>query len=244
MPAEEKREVFLKGVGASAGVAIGRAYLVDRSRVKIIYQYLLDENKIEEEVDRFRQAVERAEEQLRQIKEEIPEEIKDHGGIIDAHRLILHDRLLFDATIDLIRGEQINAEWALKKNVEKAQEAFSRIKDEYLRSRIKDVEDVSERILRNLTGKKTESLLEFTEPVIIVSHDLSPADTTQMRLDKVLGFATDMGGKTSHTAIIAQFSFHLLNNLHNLGQGRNFRFALYIHVDQFLRVDLHHFRKF
>ncbi len=204
MRAEEKRDVFLKGVGASAGVAIGRAYLVDRSRVKVIYQYLLDENKTEEEVDRFRQAVEVAEDQLRQIKEEIPEEIKDHAGIIDAHRLILRDRLIYDATIELIRGEQINAEWALKKNVEKAQEAFSRIKDEYLRSRIKDVEDVSERILRNLTGKKTESLLEFSEPVIIVSHDLSPADTTQMRLDKVLGFATDMGGKTSHTAIIAQ----------------------------------------
>jgi phosphotransferase system enzyme I (PtsI) len=204
MPAEKKGEVFLKGVGASAGVVIGRAYLVDRSRVKVIYQYLLDENKIEEEVVRFRQAVEGAEEQLRRIKEEIPEEIKDHGGIIDAHRLILRDRLIYDSTIELIRGEQINAEWALKKNVEKAQEAFARIKDEYLRSRVKDVEDVSERILRNLTGKKTESLLEFSEPVIIVSHDLSPADTTQMRLDKVLGFATDMGGKTSHTAIIAQ----------------------------------------
>jgi phosphotransferase system enzyme I (PtsI) len=204
MRAEEKRDVFLKGVGASAGVAIGRAYLVDRSRVKVIYQYLLDENKTEEEVDRFRQAVEGAEDQLRQIKEEIPEEIKDHAGIIDAHRLILRDRLIYDATIELIRGEQINAEWALKKNVEKAQEAFSRIKDEYLRSRIKDVEDVSERILRHLTGKKAESLLEFSEPVIIVSHDLSPADTTQMRLDKVLGFATDMGGRTSHTAIIAQ----------------------------------------
>jgi phosphotransferase system enzyme I (PtsI) len=204
MRPDEGKEIALKGVGASAGVAIGRAYLVDRSRVKVIYQYLLDDNKIEEEVDRFRQAVQGAEEQLRQIKEEIPEEIKDHAGIIDAHRLILRDRLIFDSTIDLIRSEQINAEWALKKNVEKAQEAFSRIKDEYLRSRIKDVEDVSERILRNLTGTKTESLLEFTEPVIIVSHDLSPADTTQMRLDKVLGFATDMGGKTSHTAIIAQ----------------------------------------
>ena len=204
MTAEGKKEVFLRGVGASAGVAMGRAYLVDRSRVKVIYQYLLDESKIDEEVERFRQAVDRAEEQLRRIKEEIPEEIKDHGGIIDAHRLILHDRLLYDSTIELIRVEQINAEWALKRNVEKAQEAFARIKDDYLRSRVKDVEDVSERILRNLTGKKTESLLEFPEPVIIVSHDLSPADTTQMRLDKVLGFATDMGGKTSHTAIIAQ----------------------------------------
>ena len=201
---EAPRGLILKGVGASAGVAIGRAYLVDRSRVKVIYQYLLDENQVDEEMDRFRQAVGRAEEQLRQIQEEIPEEIQAHGGIFDAHLLILRDKLLFDKTIDLIRTEQINAEWALKKNVEKAEEAFSKIKDEYIRSRFKDVEDVSERILRNLTGKKAESLLEIPEPVIIVAHDLSPADTTQMRLDKVLGFATDMGGKTSHTAIIAQ----------------------------------------
>ena len=195
---------FLKGIGASAGVAIGRAYLVDRSRVKVIYQYLLDDNKVEEEVDRFRQAVDRAEEQLRQIQEEMPEEIKDQAGIFDSHRLILRDKLLFDQTLEQIKSEQINAEWALKRSVEKAQEAFAKIKDEYIRSRFKDVEDVSERILRNLTGKKVENLSEIPEPVIIVAHDLSPADTTQMRLDRVLGFVTEMGGKTSHTAIIAQ----------------------------------------
>ena len=199
-----KSQQFLKGIGASAGVAIGRAYLVDRSRVKVLYQYLLDDNKVEEEIERFRQAVDRAEEQLRQIQEEIPEEIKDQAGILDSHRLILRDKMLYDQTLEQIKSEQINAEWALKKSVEKAQEAFAKIKDEYIRSRFKDVEDVSERILRNLTGKKVESLSEVPEPVIIVAHDLSPADTTQMRLDRVLGFATDMGGKTSHTAIIAQ----------------------------------------
>ncbi len=204
MAQRERTAQFLKGIGASAGVAIGRAYLVDRSRVKVIYQYLLDDNKVVEEIERFRQAVDRAEEQLRQIQEEMPEEIKDQAGIFDSHRLILRDKLLFDHTLEQIKSEQINAEWALKKSVEKAQEAFAKIKDEYIRSRFKDVEDVSERILRNLTGKKVESLSEVPEPVIIVAHDLSPADTTQMRLDRVLGFATDMGGKTSHTAIIAQ----------------------------------------
>jgi phosphoenolpyruvate-protein phosphotransferase (PTS system enzyme I) len=204
MTQKEIKARFLKGIGASAGVAIGRAYLVDRSRVKVIYQYLLDNNKVDEELERFRQAVSRAEAQLQQIQEEIPDEIKDHAGIFDSHRLILRDKMLYDQTLEQIQSEQINAEWALKRSVEKAQEAFAKIKDEYIRSRFKDVEDVSERILRNLTGKKVERLSEVAEPVIIIAHDLSPADTTQMRLDRVLGFATDMGGKTSHTAIIAQ----------------------------------------
>jgi phosphoenolpyruvate-protein phosphotransferase (PTS system enzyme I) len=198
------QNVLMKGFGASGGVAIGQAYLVDRSRVKVIYQYLLDSSQIEPEMDRFKEAVVKADFQLHQIIEEIPEEIKDHAGIIDSHRLILKDRMIYDQTLELIRNEQINAEWALRKAVEHTQEVFSKIKDEYFRGRINDVVYVSERILRNLTGKQVENLSDIQGQVIIVAHDLSPADTTQMRLDNVLGFVTDMGGKTSHTAIIAQ----------------------------------------
>lgn len=200
----ESTNTILKGIGASSGVAMGRAYLLDRSRVKVVYQYLLDQNQIDPEMERFKAAVDKADSQLNQILEEIPEEIKDYAGIIDSHRLILRDRMIYDQTLEIIQKEQINAEWALKKAMGRAQEIFSKIKDDYFRNRIKDVEDVSERILRNLTGKQIESLSEITGQVIIVAHDLSPADTTQMRLDNVLGFVTDMGGKTSHTAIIAQ----------------------------------------
>jgi phosphotransferase system enzyme I (PtsI) len=201
---KEPPNQVLKGIGASGGVAIGRAYLVDRSRVKVVYQYLLDESQIGPEKERFKDAVARADAQLQQVMEEIPEEIKEHAGIINSHRLILQDRMIFDQTLENIDKEQINAEWALKKAVEKAQEIFSKIKDEYIRNRIKDVVDVSERILRNLTGTEMENLADIQGQVIVVAHDLSPADTTQMRLDNVLGFVTDMGGKTSHTAIIAQ----------------------------------------
>jgi len=201
---KEPIKTVLKGIGASGGVAIGRAYLVDRSRVKVVYQYLLDQNHIKPEMERFEEAVAKADTQLHQIIEEMPEEIKDHVGIIDSHRLILRDRMIYDQTLENIRKEKINAEWALKKAVEKAQEIFSKIKDEYIRNRIKDVEDVSERILRNLTGTEVENIGDIQGQVIVVAHDLSPADTSQMRLDNVLGFVTDMGGKTSHTAIIAQ----------------------------------------
>ena len=201
---KETKNVLLKGIGASGGVAVGRAHLVDRTRVKVIYQYLIEEGQVKEELIRFRAAVDKADQQLQKIIQEIPEEIQDHAAIIDSHRMILRDKMILDQTLELIRREQINAEWALRKALEKSQEAFAKIKDEYFRNRIKDVVDVSERILRNLTGKQVESLADIKEPVIVVAHDLSPADTTQMSLEKVLGFVTDMGGKTSHTAIIAQ----------------------------------------
>jgi phosphoenolpyruvate-protein phosphotransferase (PTS system enzyme I) len=201
---KEPSESLFKGIGASAGVAIGRAYLVDRTRVKVVYQYLLNDGQIEPEKERFKAAVDKADTQLHQIIEEIPEEIQDHVGILDTHRLILRDRMIYDQTLEFIQSEQINAEWALKKAVEKAQEIFSKINDEYIRSRVKDVADVSERILRNLTNTELEKLSDIKGQVIVVAHDLSPADTTQMRLDNILGFVTDMGGKTSHTAIIAQ----------------------------------------
>jgi phosphoenolpyruvate-protein phosphotransferase (PTS system enzyme I) len=213
MTSSEKNNTFwekgpsegkLKGIGASRGVAIGQAYVVDRSRVKVVYKYLLDENQIEPEKKRFKEAVNRADLQLHKIIEEIPDEIQDHACILDTHRLILRDRMIYDQTLELIDSEQINAEWALKKAVEKAEEIFARIKDEYIRNRVKDVVDVSERILRNLTGTEVENLSDIPGQVIVVAHDLSPADTTQMRLDNILGFVTDMGGKTSHTAIIAQ----------------------------------------
>ncbi|MCJ7833576.1 MAG: phosphoenolpyruvate--protein phosphotransferase [Deltaproteobacteria bacterium] len=200
----ESINAMLKGIGASGGVAIGQAHLVDRSRVKVVNQYLIDPNQIEQEVERFKEAVDQADLQLHQIIEEIPEEIKDHAGIIDSHRLILRDRMIYDQTLEIIQKEKINAEWALRKAVEHAQEVFAKIKDEYFRGRINDVIYVSERILRNLTGKQVENIADIQGQVIIVAHDLSPADTTQMRLDNVLGFVTDMGGKTSHTAIIAQ----------------------------------------
>jgi phosphotransferase system enzyme I (PtsI) len=201
---QERNNILLQGIGASDGVAIGRAYLVDRARVNVVHQHLGGPEEIEREVRRFQEAVDEADRQLNQIIAEIPEEIKDHAGIINTHRLILRDRMIYDQTLTYIRNEGINAEWALKKAVEHAQVLFSKIKDDYLRSRLNDLVYVSERILRNLTGKKEERLSDIQGQVIIVAHDLSPADTTQIRLDNVLGFVTNMGGKTSHTAIIAQ----------------------------------------
>ena len=198
------RRYVLTGVAASPGVAIGKAYVVDRSKVEFLYQNLISEALLDEEVERFQQAVETAREQLEQIKASVPEELSGHAFILDAHLLLLKDKLIYNQVISLIREERINAEWALNSAVDRAREMFGRIKDDYIRSRIKDIEDVAERILHNLVGSEIVTLDNIRERVIIVAHDLSPADTTQMRLDRVMGFITDMGSRTSHTTIMAQ----------------------------------------
>lgn len=202
-PFVNKRSV-LTGVAASPGIAIGKAYLVDRSKVEFVYQTLISAPLIVEEIDRFKSAVEQARDQLDQIKSNMPEDLVGHAFILDAHLLLLKDKLIYDAVIDLIRDEHINAEWAVSKVVDRLREMFGRIKDDYIRSRIKDIEDVTDRILRNLVGSEVDNLGEIKERVIIIAHDLSPADTTQMRLDRVMGFVTEKGSRTAHTTIIAQ----------------------------------------
>jgi len=118
--------------------------------------------------------------------------------------LILKDRMISRRTEDLIRAKLINAEWALSDAVDEAKAFFKKIKDDYIRSRIADVEYVTQQVLRHLSGQELSAIAQIREKAIVVAHDLSPADTTQMDLDWVMGFVTDMGGPTSHTAIMAQ----------------------------------------
>ncbi len=210
MPPLTAREVWpqnkvLKGIPASPGIIIGPAYvLVDSTKIRINHTYLSSLDQVDREVERFRDAVAATRQEIASIKASITDEFQDHGYILDTHLLILQDKLFFEASIDIIRREKINAEWALKQAVKKAQELFSRIADPYIKSRIQDVEDVCERVLRHLSGGGSFNLGSLSEPVIIVARDLSPVDTTQLSVDKVQGFITEIGGKTSHTAIMAQ----------------------------------------
>jgi phosphotransferase system enzyme I (PtsI) len=134
----------------------------------------------------------------------MPEQVNDHAVILESHLMILKDTMLTDATVSRIRDEKINAEWALKKSLDEIRQVFSEIEDEYISTRINDVENVTERILRNLSGKGQQRLDEINGRVIIVARDLSPADTVELNISRVMGFITDVGGRTSHTAIIAQ----------------------------------------
>jgi phosphoenolpyruvate-protein phosphotransferase (PTS system enzyme I) len=198
------RVIRLQGIGVSPGIIIGKARLVDRSRVKILYQVLINDEKVAEEAERFKRALSAAREQIVTLKDKMPESIQKHSFILDTHLMIMEDSMFSDATIQSILKEKINAEWALKKSVQHIRQLFSQIDDEYLRERITDVENVAERVLRNLAGRGEENPFQFLERVILVAHELSPADTSAIDIGKVMGFITEVGGRTSHAAIMAQ----------------------------------------
>ncbi|RPI79219.1 MAG: phosphoenolpyruvate--protein phosphotransferase [Desulfobacteraceae bacterium] len=194
----------LKGIAVSPGIIIGKARLVDRSRIKIFYKYLLDEKQARQEVQRFDSALQATKEQIRSLKNGMPDQIKQHAFILDAQLMIIDDSMFGEATVNTIVQEKINAEWALQKSIHNIHQLFEQVKDDYIHERITDVDYVAERVLRNLTGKEVEDLTEIRERVIIVAHELSPADTTAIDVGKILGFITDVGGQTSHTSILAR----------------------------------------
>jgi phosphotransferase system enzyme I (PtsI) len=199
-----QKEIRLTGIGVSSGIVIGKVYLIDRTKVTYTLRYI-GESGVRPEVERFRQAVDVSKKQLAEVSERIQgEHFDEFKHIIDAHLLILKDRMLIDDTEKIIRDEQVNAEWALKIQHEKISRFFKELNDEYLSERMGDVDYVVERILRNLVGKHEESITGITGDVIVVAHDLSPADTAQIDRDVIKGFVTDIGGRTSHTAIMAR----------------------------------------
>ncbi len=197
------QDYTMRGIAASPGIAIGRVYILDRTKPCILRHAIADSH-IENEIQRFNQALEKSKAQLMEIREKAKKDIgSNHLYILDAHIMMLKDVTLVENTINFIRGEKVNAEWALKESLEGFLKKFENISDEYISGRKKDIEQVVYRILRNMIGHHLESLADLEEPVIIVAHDLTPADTIQMKREKVLGFATDAGGKTSHTGIMA-----------------------------------------
>jgi len=200
-----KKNIVLKGIGVSPGIVSGKAFVLDYIDVKAPYFNLRSTGQVKEEIKRFRKALGLSRSQLLEIRRTLSQEKGlEPLFIMDAHIMMLKDNTLIQSTVEAIRDKKINAEWALMLTTEKYRKAFSRIEDEYLKARISDVEYVVQRILRNLAGREHETISEIREDVIIVSRDLSPADTVQMKMEKILGFATDIGGKTAHTAIVAR----------------------------------------
>jgi phosphotransferase system enzyme I (PtsI) len=199
-----QQDTILIGIGASPGVAIARSHLLNRARVTGIERRILPQ-EVDAEIAIFRAAVEKARGQLLEVKSQVSaQQIGEHLYIIDTHLLILEDQMLINDTIDLVRNELINAEGALGRILRKLRQMFDSIDDEYLRERRSDVDSVGDRVMRNLVGEVRETLQGLTEQVVVVAHDLSPADTMQMDRGKVIGFVTDVGGRTSHTAIVAR----------------------------------------
>jgi phosphotransferase system enzyme I (PtsI) len=195
---------FIHGIGASPGIVLGKAFLIERSKVRLP-QKRIEAQQVEHEVGRFMQALQESQNQLSEIKERILDpQVRRHTFILDVHLMILNDKMLIQDTVNTIRKRKVNAEWALDLTLGKLDAAFQAIEDEYLRERRSDLHYVSARIFRNLLGKKHDDITKIKGKVIVVAHDLSPADTLQMNLKHVAGFVTDIGGKVSHTAILSR----------------------------------------
>jgi len=198
------QEKVYRGIMASPGIVIGRAYLLDRRKVVVAGQRI-EEISVKDEVVRFKRAVELSKSQLEDLKKRFTKGLgKSHLYILDTHIMLLEDKMLVDGTVKRVKEAHLNAEGALKETIEAIGLKFDTIEDEYLRERKHDVEQVGERILRNLVGHKQESLADIKGEAVIIAHDLAPSDTLMMRKDKILGFATDAGSRTSHTAILAR----------------------------------------
>lgn len=193
----------LKGIGASPGVVIGPAFLLDYHKVKILKRQI-EKGEIDQEKERFVKGVSEAENQIKKLIADIPEELREHSGIFEAHLLILKDRMVYERTLRLISEEQINAEWALNNALDHVRELFEQVKDQYIRERFEDIKYVVRRVQKLLSGSPSVDFSQLEEPVILVAHDLSPADTVQMAKEKILAFVTDMGSRTSHTAILGR----------------------------------------
>nr|WP_239577375.1 phosphoenolpyruvate--protein phosphotransferase [Archangium primigenium] len=195
----------LKGIGASPGVAVGHAYILDRKRVRTP-KLRLAEAEVDPERQRMRTALDQSDLQLSDLKDQISRtEGPEHALILEAHRLMLHDPMFVDEVNRLIVEDRINAEWAVRRVARKLKHLFDNIPDEYFRERRSDVEYVADRVVRNLLGQVVDEEVALPEHAVVVAHDLSPADAAMLvRGGQVAGFVTDLGGHTSHTAIVAR----------------------------------------
>jgi phosphotransferase system enzyme I (PtsI) len=203
MKPSSSTEIVLKGISASPGICIGKAYLVDRGGVDVVDRYAISEKNVKNEVKRFKSAVQNAKHDLRAIIENSPVELQK-ANILETHVVLLNDKLLYGRTIEAIEKERVNAEWALKAVVNQIKAVFQEMPDPYLKERVSDIIHVSNLVMHNLMGAEAQSISAIGKRVILVARDLSAADTSQINLERIKGFITDLGGKTSHTGIIAR----------------------------------------
>jgi phosphotransferase system enzyme I (PtsI) len=197
------QEIILKGINASPGICIGKAYLVDKEGVDVVEKYYIKETKLQAEVKRFKAAVKRARDEFQSIIKNRPAEL-ERDYILETHIALLKDKMLYGRTVETIQTEAVNAEWALKKIVSGLIMTFEKMGDAYLKERAWDVVHVSDCIMRNLVGAAPKNIAAIDKRVILVANDLSPAETSQINLARIMGFITNRGGKTSHTGIVAQ----------------------------------------
>ena len=194
----------LRGMGVSGGIAIGKAVCIE-TRGPDVFRIPLALDQVEEEVSRLYEGARHARHELMRTRERAGEDLgNDLAAIFDAHVLLLSDPSFLGKVVERIRANQVNAEWAVKKTAEELDERFAHIDDSYIRERSEDLTDVSRHLLRSLQGISHHELSELPDDVVIVADDLTPSDAIRLGRARVIGFAIETGGRTSHTTIIAR----------------------------------------
>ncbi len=192
----------MKGLGTSPGIAIGKAFIYETPEIIVEKIHILD---IDYEISRLDNAIEEVKKDIQKLYDISLDCIGESDAeIFNAHLMILEDPELYLAMTKMIKENQVNCEWALKKSADYFISLFEGIEDEYLKARVFDIKDVTDSVMRCLLDIKPLDLSQIDKNTIIIAQDLTPRDTIKMNRDKVSGFITKLGGKTSHTAIMAR----------------------------------------
>src|SRR5205809_4417891 len=197
-------EIRFEGVGVSPGMACGKIHVV-RDDLDDVVRYRIAPSQVPDEIGRFETALIQTRMQILEMQQRIAESIgaKD-AAIFDAHLLVVEDRTLIDEVLRKLETDLCNVEWVFQEVATTYAETLNKIDDPYLRERALDIQDVTKRVIRNLQGKAPKTFLGLSEPHILVAHNLTPSDTASMNRERVLGIVTDLGSRTSHTAIMAR----------------------------------------
>ena len=208
MNTTQNGQIVMKGISGSPGICIGKAYLVDKGAIKLINRYPVSEDLVPKEIARFKQAVTKAKNDYANMLKSIDKDLNGNLDILETHMVLFKDKMLYGKTIETISKEKINAEWALRMVIQQLKSMFKQIEDPYLKARAHDIDQVADKIMISLAStnnkKRNNKISDINKRVILVAHDLSPADTSQIQLEMIKGFVTDRGGKDSHTSIIAK----------------------------------------
>ncbi|QJB56453.1 phosphoenolpyruvate--protein phosphotransferase [Pseudodesulfovibrio sp. zrk46] len=194
---------ILSGISVATGIAIGKAFFVNRNHKAHLPRQTVSADQVANEISLLHDAFALVEAELSATREHVPAELKDYGLLIDTHILMLKDPKLSGTAEEYIKSLGLNAAWALEKAVADQEAAFGAIDDPYIRERMQDVRVVADKVQAKLIGHEAD-LEALSGRAIIMAHDLTPADTVELQVDKIMGFATVCGGKTSHTGIMAR----------------------------------------
>ena len=195
---------MITGIPASPGIVFGKALVLKEEKIVLDFQKISDD-QVEAEVARFYAGREAAVEQLNSIHQRALKSLgEEKAAIFEGHLMILEDEELEEEIIDYLRSNKVNASVAASKIIDQQVEMLSEIDDEYLKERAGDIRDIGNRLIKNILGMHIVDLGDITEESILVAYDLTPSETAQLNLEKVLGFITDIGGRTSHTSIMAR----------------------------------------